>query len=142
MMKVFLDTNILLDYVDHREQREQAGRIIEEGRQGNIQLFASYLTYANMAFILRHRSREEKYRLLRQARQDITVVAPTTEQLDYAIAHEVKDFEDLLQYRCALDADCDVIVTNNPDDFDEFCLLPFMTSEDFVLNYFLVGGDV
>ena len=136
MMKVFLDTNILLDFVDHRDQREQAGRIIEEGKQGNIQLFASYLTYANMAFILRHRSRDEKYRLLRQARQDITVIAPTTEQLDYTIAHEVRDFEDLLQYRCALDADCDVIVTNNTDDFEEFCQLPYMTSEDFVLNYF------
>ena len=35
-----------------------------------------------------------------------------------------------------LDADCDVIETNNTDDFEEFCQLPFMTSEDFVLNYF------
>ena len=135
-MKVFLDTNILLDYVDNREKRDQAKRIIDEGIKGNIQLFASYLTFANMAFILRHRSREEKYQLLRLARQDIRVVAPTIEQLDYTLGHEVRDFEDLLQYRCALDIDCDVIVTNNITDFAEFCQLPFMTSEDFVLNYF------
>ena len=68
-MKVFLDTNILLDYVDNREQREHAKRIIDEGVKGNIQLVASYLTYANMAFILRHRPREEKYKLLRLARR-------------------------------------------------------------------------
>lgn len=135
-MKVFLDTNILLDFVEKRDKREQAKIIIDEGKRGNIQLFASYLTYANMAFILRHRSREEKYQLLRQARYGIAVLPPTTEQLDYALAHEVKDFEDLLQYQCALEADCDVIVTNNPDDFEEFCRLPYMTSEDFVLNYF------
>ncbi|MBQ7444271.1 MAG: hypothetical protein IJS59_10495 [Bacteroidaceae bacterium] len=61
---------------------------------------------------------------------------PTVEQLDYALSHEVKDFEDLLQYLSALEADCDVIVTNNASDFAEFCQLPFMSSEDFVMNYF------
>lgn len=134
-MNVFLDTNILIDFVDNRDKRDYAKRIIELGMQGEITLFASYLTYANMAFILRHRSREEKYRLLREARQNIVVVAPTVEQLDYALGHEAKDFEDLLQYRCALEADCDVIVTNNTDDYEEFCQLPFFTSEDFVINY-------
>ena len=88
-----------------------------------------------MAYILRHRVKEEKYRLLRQARHDIVVLPPSIEELDYALKHEVKDFEDLLQYLCALSADCDVIVTNNPDDYEEFCLLPFMTSEDFIMNY-------
>ena len=134
-MKVFLDTNVLIDFVDNREKREYAKQIIEWGAQGEITLLASYLTYANMAFILRHRSREEKYRLLREARRHIIVVAPTVEQLDYALVHEVRDFEDLLQYQCALEADSDVIVTNNPDDYEEFCQLPFFTSEDFVLNY-------
>ncbi len=140
-MKVFLDTNILLDYVDNREKREYAKRIIEEGRRGNIQLIASYLTFANMAFILRHRSREEKYQLLRLARQGVLVTIPTVEQLDYTLSHEVKDFEDLLQYRSALDADCDVIITNNVADFKEFSQLPFMSSEDFVLNYFSQHKD-
>ena len=54
----------------------------------------------------------------------------------------MKDFEDLLQYRCALEADCDVIVTNNPDDYEEFCQLPFFTSEDFVFNYFLEAHNI
>ena len=142
MMKVFLDTNILIDFVDYREKREYAKHIIELGAKGEITLFASYLTYANMAFILRHRPQEEKYRLLREARQNIVVVAPTVEHLDYALGHEVKDFENLLQYRCALEADCDVIVTNNPDDYEEFCQLPFFTSEDFVFNYFLEADNL
>ena len=45
MMKVFLDTNILLDFVDNREKREYAETIIELGRQGVIELYASYLSY-------------------------------------------------------------------------------------------------
>ena len=34
-------------------------------------------------------------------------------QLSTALAHDdVRDFEDLLQYQCAVAANCDVIVTN------------------------------
>ena len=40
---------------------------------------------------------------------------------------------------CALDADCDVIVTNNPDDYKDFSELPIMTSEEFVLACLLEG---
>ena len=133
MKNVFLDTNILLDFVDKRDKYEQAKFIISQGRKGAFNLHASYLTFANMAFILRHRPQAEKYKLLNEAHKGIDVVLPTSTHLEYALAHEVKDFEDLLQYLCALDANCDIIVTNNPDDFEEFCELPFMTSEQFVL---------
>ena len=43
MMKVFLDTNILLDYVDHREKRIYAKLILAMADEGLISLFASYL---------------------------------------------------------------------------------------------------
>ena len=46
----------------------------------------------------------------------------------------VKDYEDMLQYQCALEVGCDVVVTNNKRDFQEFCLLPFLTSEEFLLE--------
>jgi predicted nucleic acid-binding protein len=68
MMKVFLDTNILLDYVDHREKRIYAKLILGMADEGLISLFASYLSYANMGYILRKRTQEERYRLIREAR--------------------------------------------------------------------------
>lgn len=51
MMKVFLDTNILMDFVENRESREYAETIIELGKTGAIQLFASYLSFANMGYV-------------------------------------------------------------------------------------------
>lgn len=42
MKKVFLDTNILMDFVENRKNREYAETIIELGKTGTIQLFASY----------------------------------------------------------------------------------------------------
>ena len=68
-MKVFLDTNILLDFVDNCEKREYAETIIELGRQGIIELYASYLSYANMGYILRKRKQDERYRMIRNARK-------------------------------------------------------------------------
>ena len=134
MMKVFLDTNILMDFVDNRDKREYAEIIIELGKTGEIQLFASYLSYANMGYILRHRTQEERYRSIRKA-QEIAIVLPCdSSQLDKALATPVKDYEDMLQYQCALAAGCDVIVSNNKRDFLEFCQLPILTSKEFLIQ--------
>ena len=47
-MKVFLDTNILLDYGEVRDDFIYAKAIMELGERGDVELFASYLSYANM----------------------------------------------------------------------------------------------
>lgn len=133
-MKVFLDTNILMDFVEKRVNREYAETIIELGKAGIIQLFASYLSYANMGYILRHRTQEERYRMIRNVRKITTVLPCDDSQLDKALITPVKDYEDMLQYQCALAAGCDVIITNNKRDFYGFCQLPFLTSEEFLLQ--------
>ena len=135
MMKVFPDTNILIDYVDHREKRVYAGLILSMADEGLITLYASYLSYANMGYILRKRTQEERYRLIQEARNMATVLPCGAEQLDIALTQPVKDYEDMLQYQCALAAGCDVVVTNNKKDFHEFCKLPFLTSEEFLLQF-------
>ena len=53
MKKVFLDTNILVDFVDNRDKREYAETIIELGKIGIVDLYASYLSFANIGYILR-----------------------------------------------------------------------------------------
>ena len=46
MKRIFLDTNILIDYIDNLS--------------GEALLFASSLTFANMAYIIKDRTQEEK----------------------------------------------------------------------------------
>ena len=100
-MKVFLDTNILVDFIDNRDNREYAEMIIELGKTGAIQLYASYLSYANMGYILRKREQQERYRLMNLARKVAEVLPCDVVQLDAALANPVKDYEDMLQYQCA-----------------------------------------
>ena len=135
MMKVFLDTNILLDYGLDREKADFAGGILQLGKDGLIELYASYLSYANMGYILRHHPVAERYELVRMMRQPLFVLPCDANQLDAGLLTEVKDFEDMLQYQCALAAGCDVVVTNNKKDFHELCRIPFLTSEEFLLQF-------
>lgn len=137
MMKVFLDTNILLDYGQVRLDYLYAKAIMELGERGVITLCASYLSYANMGYILRHQPKEEIWTFIRYMREGIEVLATNSSQLDLALTHiPVKDYEDILQYQCAVENHCDIIVTNNKSDFVEFSALPIYTSKEFLLHYF------
>lgn len=136
-MKVFLDTNVLIDIADDRDNARLTETILNLGKAGKIQNCVSYLSYANINYIKRATPREQRYQLIRRLRQGIIVLPCDSSQLDIALNHkDVRDFEDLLQYQCALAASCDVIVTNNIRDYMEFCTLPLMTARDFLLNYF------
>ena len=135
MMRVFLDTNILLDYGLDRDGADYAENILQLGKDGLIELYASYLSYANMGYILRHHPVAERYELVRMMRQPVVVLPCDADQLDAGLLTEVKDFEDMLQYQCALADGCDVVVTNNKKDFHEFCRIPFLTSEEFLLQF-------
>ena len=135
MTKVFLDTNILIDYVDNRENRTYAAFILSMAEEGLISLHASYLSYANMGYILRKRTQQERYQLIRNVRKIVNVLPCNVMQLDKALEKPARDFEDMLQYQCAKAAGCDVIVTNNKKDFEEFCDMPLNTSEEFLLQF-------
>jgi predicted nucleic acid-binding protein len=137
MMKVFLDTNILLDYGQVRDEFVYAKAILELGESGKIELFASCLSYANMGYILRHYPKEDMWSLIGDMREGINVLPTNSSQLDAVLHHTpVKDYEDLLQYECALQEGCDLIVTNNKRDFKEFCKIPLYSSKEFLLYYF------
>lgn len=134
MKKVFLDTNILLDWVLKREQEQYAGIILELGRQGRIVLYASFLTYANMAYILRKMPLDERYGILRGLAKMMHILPMDEQQFHNALNLKVADFEDLLQYQCCIDGGCEVLVTNNTKHFASFCQIPLLTSEDFLLS--------
>ena len=135
MKRVFLDTNILLDFALGRELADDAETILALGLADAIEVCASYLSYANMGFILRHHPKEEIYALIGLMREDVTVLPMDGVQLDAGLALRADDIEDALQYQCAKAANCDVIITNNKKDYADFCELPFMTAAEFLAEW-------
>ena len=130
MKRVFLDTNILIDYIQARAGGDDAKQLLMRGRDGDIDLYASFLTFANMAYILDGKT--DIYGLFAMLTGFIKVLPMDSDQLPAALAHQVKDFEDMLQYQCAKVARCEVIVTGNKRHFTEFSNLPLMTANELL----------
>ena len=133
-MNVFLDTNILLEIVLARKEQADCQQILQAGIDEEINIFASFLTFANMAYILQRNKipRMQVYQIMRTMESKITVLPMDDNQLRMALRHEVKDFEDMLQYQNAIAGQCDCIVTINTDDFSEFSNLPIYSPAELL----------
>ena len=131
MKRIFLDTNILNDYIDNRAGADDAEQLFACGFSGEAKLFASSLTFANMAYIIKGRTQEEKYDALRQMAGVVEILPLGKQEVMAAIDQPSPDFEDMLQYLCAKAAGCDVIVTNDRRHYD-FSEIPHITSANFV----------
>ena len=131
MKRIFLDTNILIDYIDNRAGADDAEQIFACGFSGEVLLYASSLTFANMAYIIKGRTQEEKYDALRQMAGIVEILPLGKQEVVSAISQHEKDFDDMLQYHCAKAAGCNYIVTNDRRHY-EFSDIPHFSSATFV----------
>lgn len=133
--KVFVDTNVLLDFVLCRDGETNAMDIFQLGEEGVITLCVSFLTMANVAYVARkHRTKEDLYSYLSDFASLFEILSMNDAQLKKALEIEVSDFEDMLQYQCAKAHDCDVIITNNTKHF-RFSQLTVLTPAQFLSNF-------
>lgn len=131
-MKVFVDTNVILDFVLCRDGEQLAMDIFQLGEESKFVLFSSFLSMANVAYIARkHRTREELYEYLRELSSLFTILEMDEAQYHEALDIQAPDFEDVLQYICAKKNQSDVIVTNNTRHF-AFSVIPVMTPAEFL----------
>ena len=136
MKRVFLDTNIIMDTLEERRFSDSSKAVVSKGNEGRISLYASLLSFVNIAYIRRKHPVDEIYNDLSQLRGILNVVPIEDVQLDAALDVRVKDFEDNIQFQCAKAAGCDVIVTNNVKDFAGLDGVDVMSSDDFLLDLF------
>ena len=117
-MKVFLDTNIVIDLLDKREPFYiDAVKLFTLAYQKKITLFVSPMTYATASYLLRKHGKEGMRKLLNNFRQLSQITTADERVVDAALASSFDDYEDALQYYSALTRNVDVIVTRNKKDF-------------------------
>ena len=135
MKKVFLDTNILLDFITAREGVEEASSILQLGEEGQVSLTTSFLTMANVAYVARKgRNQAELYALIRGLSEMVEVLRMDGRQFQEALSIISTDFEDVLQFVCAKTFECDVIVTRNKKDF-KFSTIKVLSPEEFLSSF-------
>lgn len=141
MKRIFLDTNVLLDFVLGREGMKDTLSILQLQEDNKVHLSTSILSMANIAYVAkRGRTKEELYELMQGLSEMIHTLQMDEVQLQEALSVITSDFEDMLQMVCAKTHDCDAIVTRNKKDFtlsvtpvytpEEFLRIPYYWSED------------
>lgn len=102
-MILFLDTNVVMDFMACRTPFVyDALRIFQLGSNGTYQLFASDLTFANVAYLLkRSMTLDELYTNLSVLRTYLQVAGVGEQAVDEALRLRHKDFEDALQCAAA-----------------------------------------
>lgn len=142
-LKVFIDTNIFLDYIEKRPVGiKEAIVIFRLAARDEIQLLVSDLTIANIKYCTRKTiPLTEFYRIIRLCRELFTIVPIGEWAVDQAIATGAKDFEDALQYFSAEQAGADCIVTRNMGDFSFSSTVETLEPNSFLEKYFSIKTE-
>ncbi len=132
-MKVFVDTNVLLDVLAAREPfYKEAFQIWSLAEQGRVRGLISAISFNNLYYVVRKLAGAQKAtRALRMLRDTFTAVPLDEQTLMQAIDAGLKDFEDAIQFFSALKADAACLITRNPGDYPDG-QLPIQTPGEFL----------
>ena len=122
MKKVFLDTNVFIDFLARRGQFfSPAAKIVQLSQDQKIELLVSALSFATASFILESHHKLTNEAIVQKFAQFVNMcnVTPVDSLIiDEAIASRFSDFEDAMQYYSAIREGADAIITRNSEDFD------------------------
>ena len=131
-MRVFLDTNVLLDVFLGRAGGPASARVIaacgEEWNQG----FVAVHTLSNAFYLIeKHRARGDAWECVRDVLAWASVAEINTADATRTQRMGMADFEDALQIAAAERCGADVIVTRNLTDFVGKTAVRVVVPEDF-----------
>ena len=131
-MKAFVDTNILVDFVCMRDKFfPDAQLLFEAGFDGRVQLVVSALSLVNAVYISRTYgfTVQEARTILLNIVSFTEVVSLTDEAALWALRCDWSDCEDATQFRAALFAGADCIVTRDKKGFAKSSLPVYSVAE-------------
>lgn len=148
MTKVFLDTNVFLEYFEQRREYRSVRQLMNAVEDGKLKAVVSIgcvytLTYLIQAGLKQngiHRP-EQTMRLrstLNTVMSMVTVGGLSHKRVSKAINDiAFDDVEDSLQYQCALQSKCDTLVTINLRDYRnaDTSKMEILSPTEFVEKY-------
>ena len=132
----FVDTDIVLDLLARREPfYDAAAHLFSLAETGDIHLSVSSLTFANLFYILRKQvSARHAHEVLRNFKQLVSVLPVDDAVVEQALHAGFTDFEDAIQYFCALSAGCTALLTRNGRHFRK-AAISILTAEAYCAGH-------
>jgi predicted nucleic acid-binding protein len=137
MTNLFIDTDIIIDFlIDRKPYSREAAIIFTLVDQKKLKAYASSLTFSNLFYVLRKvEPQKNVIAKLDSLSKILTVLKVDDQNIRDAIESGFPDFEDSIQYFCALDCKkVEVIITRNIRDYKK-STLPVMTPGDFLKSF-------
>ena len=131
--KLFMDTNVMLDLLGEREPfYDSVAKIATIADKGKVKLIVSALSYSTVFYLL---SKFEDNEVVKEKLRKFKVISDTSDLtdriIDKGLSSKFSDFEDALQYHCALKMDCNLLITRNLKDFKKSAI-PVMTPDEYL----------
>jgi predicted nucleic acid-binding protein len=133
MQKIFLDTNIIIDFLGERELfYEDSAKVMTLADKKEIVLFTSASSLINANYVLtKFENATVALEKIRKFKLLCEISVMDNEVVEKAINSNFKDFEDAMQYFSALASDCEMIITRNEKDFKN-AMIPVMNAKSFL----------
>lgn len=143
MKKVFLDTDIILDFLAQREPHyNAAAELFSMISEGKIKAHTTTQSFANLAYLLTKAIAKEKVsRVLLKTSKLFTVIPVSASALDKAFMSNFTDLEDAMQYYAALEHKITAIITRNKKDYKHSQIQVFNASEFIAAIGFDCAGE-
>jgi len=133
MKKIFLDTNIIIDFLGERENfYEPAAKILTLADKKKIKILTSPTSISNAYYLLaKYENTKIALEKIRKFKVLCSISIMNDGVIEKAINSDFKDFEDAMQYFSAIASNCELIVTRNEKDFKN-ALIPVMNAESYL----------
>jgi predicted nucleic acid-binding protein len=134
MTNIFIDTDIIVDFlIDRKPFSREAAIIFTLIDRKKLKGYVSSLTFSNLFYVLRKiESQKKVISKLDSLSKLLTVLKVDDQNIRDAIDSGFPDFEDSIQYYCALDCKkVEAIITRNIKDYKNSSL-PILTPGDFL----------
>ena len=132
-MKVFFDTNVLIDFLAEREPfAEDAAFIVGMCDSGEIEGCFASLSACDIIYVLRKTSNPGELRkCISDLAEIIEMLDTRSIEVKAALVSGDRDFEDAVQRICAEENGANVIISRDKDGFSN-ASIPVMTPTEFI----------
>lgn len=147
-MKVFLDTNIFLEYLQRRRQYQAVSQLLSAIEDKRIKAVVSAGCVYTLAYLIRMELKRQGIHRPEQTNRLRTMLNIVLSMVTVAgVSHKrivsgtndlaFDDVEDSFQYQCALQNKCDALVTINLKDYRDAdtSAIAILSPDTFVSKY-------
>jgi predicted nucleic acid-binding protein len=134
--KIFVDTDVVFDLLAKREPfYTYAAQLFTNADKQEVTICVSSLCFGNLNYILsKHKSAVEARKILSRFKVLVTILPVDDKIIELALNSDFKDFEDAIQYYCAIENGINILITRNLKDFKPV-RIPVLTAEEFVKQH-------